>query len=471
MRTPMRCLALLGGILAVGGATTEAASAGTLLVRAKIAGAGKIEGHVRTPSESFGPCSQARPVSDITQYSCDEWQITQGNRADVKLTATPADGWKFSKWENCSNDSGANCNMEIPAGLGTTTKENPRAVFYDDTAPRVQWTIFSYSRTVDGRVSVAWDADEPGATFRCGIRGGSASPCTSPATVDLPVGVTRYEITPRDPSGNVGAATEVVLQRFDTTIDVGPAEGAHVANGTAPFVARSAALANFECTLDGTLVNDCGRAGADGRVALRLPALADGKHTLSLRSGLGGSLDLSPATRTWTVDTVAPDTTLTENAGALALASNEQGGTFKCRIDGEPVTCDSRFTLPDLAAGRHTFEAAAVDRAGNVDPTPASHRWSIAAPAVAPAAATTPLPQAATTPRTVAALKVTYRYKGGRLTKLAVTGATGPIKVTVKRPGKRATSTTIKKLVGSKLPKRTKITVRAGSAARTITLR
>ena len=160
---------------------------------------------------------------------------------------------------------------------------------------------------------------------------------------------------------------------------------------------------------------------------------------------------------------------MTENTGALALASSEQGGTFQCRIDGEPVACDARFTLPALAPGSHTFEAAAVDRAGNADPTPSRHRWTVAAPAVAPAAAPAPL-QPAATPRTVAALKVSYRYKNGRLMKLSATGGTGPIKVTVKKPGKRVTATTITKLVGKKLPKGTKITVRAGNAARTITL-
>ncbi len=47
----------------------------------------------------------------------------------------------------------------------------------------------------------------------------------------------------------------------------------------------------------------------------------------------------------------------------------------------------------------------------------------------------------------------------------------GPTTLTVKRPGGRATATTVKKLVGKRLPKRTKITVQAGDQRKTITLR
>lgn len=55
-----------------------------------------------------------------------------------------------------------------------------------------------------------------------------------------------------------------------------------------------------------------------------------------------------------------------------------EGATFKCSLDGATETpttpCSSPFALPEhLAAGWHTLLVAAVDKSGNVDPTPA--RW------------------------------------------------------------------------------------------------
>jgi hypothetical protein len=44
---------------------------------------------------------------------------------------------------------------------------------------------------------------------------------------------------------------------------------------------------------------------------------------------------------------------------------------------GEPIECLSPFGLANLAVGSHTFEVRAIDDAGNADPTPASHTWTV----------------------------------------------------------------------------------------------
>ncbi|HXE76171.1 MAG TPA: hypothetical protein VNN18_11150 [Candidatus Xenobia bacterium] len=52
--------------------------------------------------------------------------------------------------------------------------------------------------------------------------------------------------------------------------------------------------------------------------------------------------------------------------------------TFQCRLDGEaPFACSRRAEFGNLATGRHTLEARALDQAGNLDTSPATHSWDV----------------------------------------------------------------------------------------------
>jgi hypothetical protein len=98
-----------------------------------------------------------------------------------------------------------------------------------------------------------------------------------------------------------------------------------------------------------------------------------------------------PITRTWVVDTVAPNTTLNPIVGPqdgalttlltaeFAFTSSEPG-TFQCRLDAAPfAACTTPKTFANLPFGPHTFEVRAVDRAGNQDATPATRGWRVEA--------------------------------------------------------------------------------------------
>jgi large repetitive protein len=85
-------------------------------------------------------------------------------------------------------------------------------------------------------------------------------------------------------------------------------------------------------------------------------------------------------------DASAPDTTITQappeldnsTTTELQFTSDEDGATFECIVDGGAgVPCTSPFEVGPLADGEHTFEVAASDAAGNQDPTPATHTWTI----------------------------------------------------------------------------------------------
>ncbi|MBZ4331842.1 Ig-like domain-containing protein [Corallococcus sp. AS-1-12] len=89
---------------------------------------------------------------------------------------------------------------------------------------------------------------------------------------------------------------------------------------------------------------------------------------------------------TFTVDSVPPDTVITSRP---PVASNSPSATFTfqgtdadvagfvCTLDATSVACASPYTATGLDEGPHTFTVAAVDTAGNVDPTPASYTWTV----------------------------------------------------------------------------------------------
>jgi hypothetical protein len=88
-------------------------------------------------------------------------------------------------------------------------------------------------------------------------------------------------------------------------------------------------------------------------------------------------------------DTTPPQTTIATgpvatNASGPAtftFSSNEAHSTFECQLDaGAWTTCTSPRTYGSPTPGAHTFAVRATDRAKNVDPTPATWSWTVAAP-------------------------------------------------------------------------------------------
>jgi hypothetical protein len=114
-------------------------------------------------------------------------------------------------------------------------------------------------------------------------------------------------------------------------------------------------------------------------------ALGQGSHTFSVRARKSGVVDRTPAVRTFTVDTVKPQTTLesapfrrvTDHPVSFAFSSNETG-SFQCRMNtASPFApCVSPFVptllIPDTM---YAFQVRARDPAGNLDATPASYEF------------------------------------------------------------------------------------------------
>jgi large repetitive protein len=170
----------------------------------------------------------------------------------------------------------------------------------------------------------------------------------------------------------------------DTTIGSGPAA---LTNSSSASIAFSAeAGATYQCKLDAGAYEACTSPAEH-------TGLADGEHTVLVRAtDAAGNTDQSPASRTWTVDTAAPNTTIDSGPAATSTAttatltfSAEAGATYECKLDAAVyAACTSPVELTGLAVGDHTFMVRATDGAGNTDQTPASYTWTVEAPAPPP---------------------------------------------------------------------------------------
>ncbi|WP_146175356.1 Ig-like domain repeat protein [Paraconexibacter algicola] len=224
-----------------------------------------------------------------------------------------------------------------------------------------------------------------GATFRCRV--GTSGPfetCASPLTLpSLDDGAYAFQVRAVDDVGNADATPASFAFTVDTTaprttIDSGPS--GRVASTTAAFTfSVTGGPTLTECSLDGAAFGACVSPVSS-------TGLAEGTHTLDVRSRDAAGNVEAPVRRTWTVDVSAPDTTLTlvpaavssDTTPTFGFSASEAGATFVCALDGGSYdTCSSPRTTAMLAEGEHTFAVAARDDLGNVDPTPATYAFTI----------------------------------------------------------------------------------------------
>jgi hypothetical protein len=138
-------------------------------------------------------------------------------------------------------------------------------------------------------------------------------------------------------------------------------------------------------------------------------AQKDRRATRHVHTGLGGAITAATR-RSGGGDTTAPETAIssgpepstTATSASFYFSADETGATFSCKLDkGKWSRCRSPRTYTELALGSHQFAVRAVDRAGNVDATPASWSWSEVAPpppAEEPPVEESPAPPAEETP-------------------------------------------------------------------------
>ena len=228
-----------------------------------------------------------------------------------------------------------------------------------------------------------FESNEKSAMLECSLDRAQFETCASPKTfTGLARGKHSFRVRAVDGAGNTDPTPatrewDVDVKAPSTKLTEAPDD---FSNGGDRFeFASSEKHSSFECKLDDGDYRACSSPKA-------YPRLDDGAHRFRVRAvDRAGNPDPSPASRKWTVDTNPPETAV-ENGPphvshkdtATFTVSSEADATFECRLDGHGWgECGQVSGLGD---GKHVMRARAKDRAGNVDPTPASWSWRIDLP-------------------------------------------------------------------------------------------
>ena len=328
----------------------------------------------------------------------------------VRYVAEPAAGYRFAGWQSdgrstpgpvlCDGSNGSPNHSGTACQFATFQNLQTRARFVDDTSPEMA-SLTGPVQSVNGPASFTFSAASD-ATFRlfeCRVGGvHDWQACASGQQEDPPTGSYTFQVRALDWSGNRSPEStwqwtvDKVLP--ETTLQPGGPSGT-VASTSAQFDFGSNEPGTFVCTLDG-ITSLCSSPKF-------YSALGQGQHTFAVRArDVAGNLDPSPASRTWTVDTVAPQTVLaasgpsgnTTDTTATFSFSSEAGAAFSCQLDDQAVntSCASPSTLTGLTLGQHTFRVWARDAVGNADATPEQRTWTVVAGPPPPEAGVVPSP-------------------------------------------------------------------------------
>jgi subtilisin family serine protease len=336
----------------------------------------------------------------------DETQDTNGSTA---TSPQLADGsWWFhlrtrdnaGNWSSTSHLGPFRVDGTAPANPGLSSPSHSVDEWSNDPTVEIVWFASSDAHSgVDG-FSYGWSqeaATDPGTvkTVEETMTG-----TTSPALAD---GSWWFHLRTGDDAGNwsnpvhlgpfkidVTAPTNPVLSSPSHTIDSWSSETTVVVTWSAGDGVEGY---SYEWSQSATTVPDA-IADAGAATSSLSAARPDGSwwfHLRALRSAWGwsGASHIGPfridTTPPETAIVVAPPAETADRGAAFEFSSSEALGSFSCSLDdGTFADCSSPTGFAALEVGLHTFRVEARDRAGNVDPAPAEHRWRIVAPPAAP---------------------------------------------------------------------------------------
>jgi hypothetical protein len=310
------------------------------------------------------------------------------------------DGAAFTACTSPTSYSGLAVFTHTTHSLSTDAAGNP-----DPTPASSSWTIdtaapnttigagpASLSNT--SAPSFSFSASKAGSSFQCSLDGAAFTDCTSPTSYSgLADGSHSFQVEATDPAGNTdptpaGASWTIDTAAPDTTLSAAPASPSTSSAASFTFTASKAG-STFQCSLDGAAFTACTSPRS-------YSGLADGSHNVQVKAtDAAGNTDPTPASASWTIDTTAPETTLSggpasptnSTTATFSFSASESGSSFQCSLDGAAfAACSSPAAYSSLADGSHSVQVKATDPAGNTDPSPARSSWTIdTTPPYAPA--------------------------------------------------------------------------------------
>ncbi|HEY1247959.1 MAG TPA: Ig-like domain-containing protein, partial [Nitrososphaera sp.] len=250
--------------------------------------------------------------------------------------------------------------------------------------------------------------------FECNIDNSMFVTCTSPFTFQklLKDGIHTFNVLSVDNSRNKDSSPSTFSWTVDTTppdTSIKSAIDGNKSSVSDGGITKSTSMTftfsgddtggvgidHFECNVDGLNFVAC-------TSPFTFPSLSeDGQYTLEIRAqDRVGNKDASPASFTWTVDTIPPETSIdsatdgnnrvisagqnTSSNSMIFLFSSSDSGVgldhSECSIDNSDYTlCTSpiQFTSTKLGDGTHTLKIKAEDKVGNRVSSPSSFNWTI----------------------------------------------------------------------------------------------
>ncbi|HEY5944758.1 MAG TPA: hypothetical protein VIV40_04675 [Kofleriaceae bacterium] len=221
--------------------------------------------------------------------------------------------------------------------------------------------------------------------FECKLDSAAFAACTSPQSAsNLAEGQHTFTVKATR-LGSVSMTTRTWT--VDSLPPSSPSLSGTPANNA--LVNSAAASFTFSATDANTITYECNRDGA-GYTTCTSPqtysVTGEGTHTFSARAKDPAGNTTTLGSRTWTLDSTPPSTTLAQNiitatnqtTVTFTYSSSEASSTFSCTLDGVARSCTgTSHTISGLSSADHTFSIAAVDPAGNPDPSPATHAFTV----------------------------------------------------------------------------------------------
>jgi hypothetical protein len=262
-------------------------------------------------------------------------------------------------------------------GNGNDGCTTPYDVVVDNNAPQTTVGSGPSGATGYGDASFSFSTDQWGTRFECRLDGAAWAPCASPkAYSQLANGSHTFDVRAIDQYGTADATpasrswtvnTNAITGPTDTKILGAPPSMTDSSSASFSFSSNKP-LAKFACQLDGSGFSSCNSPkGFSG--------LADGRHTFQVRAtDLIGTVDATPAERTWTIDHDPPIYHAQEYDGNPAdggeLVSEEWGrlGTQTGRHeDADTIATRETVNCQDPNTGQ-CDETRVISALGNQDP-------------------------------------------------------------------------------------------------------
>jgi hypothetical protein len=192
----------------------------------------------------------------------------------------------------------------------------------------------------------------------------------------LPPALSAAKQTGAEGTAEPGATVRVFRKASAETGELAGFLGEAEANGSGSW------KVSFGSVPAGTLITatQTNGNGATSELAQSLAAAAEPS------GGGGGGNNGGGGGKGGNKDTTPPDTKITKGppkkthktTAKFKFTSSEAGSTFECKLDkGKFKKCGSPKTYKKLKPGKHVFKVRAIDKAHNVDPTPAKRKFTI----------------------------------------------------------------------------------------------